>query len=374
MRLALIQDQLLTQGGSERVFLQMCREFPEADLFTLVYNPERTLPEFRELPIRTSWMNRFVRTHDAFRTAFPLARSVMERWDLRGYDVIVTSSASTAKYIRRHRALHICYCYFPTRAIWTADRYFGTTNLGLRGTIFRALLPHFRTKDLAAAARVDRFIGISEVSAEAIRAVYGREAEVLFAPIDADRFRPGATEVKGDHFLLVSRLERWKRLDYAIEAFTRLGLPLRVVGTGPDEARLRGIAGPTVEFVGFVDDQELVREYGRARAALFTPELEYGLVPLEANAAGTPVIALGRGAMPEIMVDAARADEPPTAVFFHEQTADAVVDALERFQEVGFDRDALIAHAGRFDNPVFRAGLRRLVESWTSGEGPPSRP
>lgn len=366
MRLALVQDQLLTQGGSERVFLQMCRAFPRADIYTLAYSPSRTLPEFRDLPVRTSWMNPVVPSHDVFRTAFPLARGVMERWDLRDYDVILTSSASTAKYVRRHRALHICYCYFPTRAIWTSEQYFGTTSLGIRGRIFRAFLPSFQRRDLAAAARVDHFIGISKVSAEAIGRIYGKEAEVLHAPIDAERFKPGAEETRGEHFLLVSRLERWKRLDYAIEACTRMDIPLRVVGQGLDEARLRSLAGPTVQFVGPVGDDQLVREYGRARAVIFTPELEYGLVPLEANAAGTPVIALGRGAMPEIMVDAVGGSDAPTAVFFQEQSPEAVMDALARFENIRFDPMALIAHARRFDIPAFREGLRRMVEEYAS--------
>jgi glycosyltransferase involved in cell wall biosynthesis len=361
MRLALIQDQLLTEGGSERVFLEMCREFPEADIFTLAYNRETTLPGFRDFRVRTSWMNRFVRTHDAFKMAFPAAQRVMEAWDFRGYDVLLTSSATTAKYVRRHDGLHVCYCYFPTRAIWTFDEYFPGGDPGLRGRLFQALLPYFKRRDLAAAARVDRFIGISETSARAIRNIYGREAEVLHSPIDAARFRAGMAEPKEDHFLIVSRLQRWKRLDYAIEAFNRLGLPLRIIGHGPDESRLRALAGPTVRFAGYVDDDALVVEYGRARAVVFTPKLEYGLVPLEANAAGTPVIALGKGAMPEIMVPVDGANANPTAVFFHEQTPEAVVEAVRRFERTTFDPEHLVGHARRFDVPEFRRGLRRLV-------------
>jgi glycosyltransferase involved in cell wall biosynthesis len=364
MKLALVQDQLLTPAGSERVFLYMAQEFREADLFTLAYNPDTTWPELRRFDIHTSWLNPLVQNHDRFKTAFPLSTYVMQSWDFRGYDTILTSSATTAKYIRNHRARHICYCYYPTRALWTSAKYFDGARAGLREKIFRLTQNWLRKRDYAAAQRVDRFLAISQDSAAAIHRFYDRDAEVLFSPIDVDRFAPGAGETRSDRYLIVGRLERWKRTDFAIEAFTRLGLKLDVIGTGPEEAGLRAMAGPNIRFLGRADDAALVRAYGAARAVVFTPELEYGLVPLEAAAAGTPTIALGKGGVLETMIGPDDAQgRAPTAVFFQEQTPEALIGAIRRFETMDFPRQGLMAHAARFGIPEFQRKLRAIVSN-----------
>lgn len=358
MRLALVHDELLVPAGSERVFLAMVEEFPEADIFTLSYNPATTCPEFRRHAhrIRTTVANRFIRSHAVFKMAFPLATYVMESLDLRNYDVVLTSSAHVAKYVNKIKGRHICYCYFPTRALWNPEPYFGQDR-SFKVRAFRALMPYLKRRDYAAAQRVDQFVAISQSSRQAILDFYHRDADVLFSPIDFDGFAAGRSEAKDDAYLLVSRLETWKRVDFAILAFNKLGRRLRIVGAGPEEAALRAMAGPTIEFIGRIGDAELVREYGRARAVVFTPELEYGLVPLEANAAGTPVIALGRGGVLETM------REDLSAEFFYEQTPEALAEAVLRFEKRSFDRDALIEHARPFGNAIFRKKLRALVEN-----------
>ena len=362
MKLALIQDQLLTPAGSERIFLYMAQEFPEADIFTLAYNPDTTWPEFKTFNIRTSWLNRWVQNHDRFKTAFPLSTYVMQNWDFNAYDVILTSSATTAKYIRNHRARHICYCYYPTRAIWTRGKYFDGAKSGLREFLFDLAYGALKRRDQEAAKRVDRFIAISDSTRQAIRHFYGRESQILFSPIDVDRFAAGAATAKTGRYLMVGRLERWKRTDFAIEAFNRLGLPLDIIGTGPEEAALRASAKNNVRFLGRADDQTLVKAYGAARAVIFTPELEYGLVPLEAAAAGTPTIALGKGGVLETMIgpddEAGRA---PTAVFFMEQTPEALIAAVRRFEGMDFRGNDLLAHAAGFGIPEFRRKLRAIV-------------
>ncbi len=362
MKLAIIQDQLLTEAGSERVFLYMAQEFPEADIFTLAYNPEATWPEFRDFKINTSWLNSFVQTHDRFKTVFPLATHVMQNWDFNAYDVIMTSSATTAKYIRNHRARHICYCYYPTRAIWSRNKYFDGAKPGLRETVFKLAYSHLKRRDMAAAQRVDEFIAISQSSRQAIQQFYQRDARVLFSPIDLDRFSVGAVFPKSNRYLMVGRLERWKRTDFAIAAFNRLGLPLDIIGSGPEEAALRAAAGPTIRFLGRADDTALVKAYGSARAVVFTPELEYGLVPLEAAAAGTPTVALGKGGVLETMIGP---DDPagrrPTAVFFEEQTPESLMAAIRRLETLEFPKTDLLAHAAQFGIPEFRRKLRAIV-------------
>lgn len=369
MKIAIVHDYLCGLGGAERVFQYICEEFPEADAYVLAYNPAASLPYFRGRNIRVTWLNRLVQSMDAFRWAFPLATYVMESVDLRAYDVVFSSSATVAKYVRVPRGKHICYCYIPTRAIWHFDRYF---NGGLKKWVFQLLLPYFKRRDFAAAQRIDRFLTISRDSQAYIRTYYQREAEVINSPIDLRKFSPAP--IRGSHYLIVSRLEHWKRVDYAIEAFNRLGLPLRIVGSGKDEAELRAMAKPNISFLGSVDEAALAREYGEALAVVFTPHLEFGLIPLEALASGTPVICYGKGGITETMIpwEANNPAQPtPTAVFFHEQTADALIQAVRQFGSVKFNSADLIRYASQWDVPAFKKSIRSAVNS-LMGEAPAS--
>lgn len=359
MKIAVVHDYLCGLGGSERVFQYICEEFHEADAYTLAYNPGKTLPYFRGRDIRTTWLNRYVQSTEAFRWSFPAATYVMEALDLGQYDVVLSSSATVAKYVRAPNGTHICYCYIPTRALWQTDEYFG----GRTGpALLTALLPYLRRRDYAAAQRIDQFIAISQTTKNHIALTYHRDSKVIFSPIDLEGFHPSTQ--RGEHFLVVSRLERWKRVDYAIEAFNRLGLPLRVIGTGKEEARLRASARSNISFLGAVDDSTLAREYAEARAVVFTPFLEYGLIPLEANASGTPVICYGKGGITETMIpwnDGLLASEFPTAVFFYEQTAEALVEAVRQFEQVKFDAHQLVTHASSWGIPTFKKKLREVV-------------
>lgn len=372
MRIALVHDYLCTVGGSDRVFQYMCEAFPTADVYALSLNRSQAIPYFANSKnVRTTWMNPFVQSPAAFRLLFPIATYAMERIDLRGYDLVLSSAATIARYVRAPDGRHVCYCYMPTRAIWHFDEYFGRR---LVGRLFKPLLPYLRAHELRAVAHTDEFIAISAMTQGYIRQYYARESTVLHCPIDLSAFGPRAD--RGDAFLIVSRLEHWKRLDYAVEAFTRLGLPLRIIGKGPEEARLRALAGPNVTFLGAVDDVALAKEYARARAVIFTPFLEYGLIPLEANASGTPVIAYGKGGIQETMIPANGTGADPgnaTAVFFDEQTADAVVEAVKVFERLSFDPDRLVRHASNWGVPAFQAKLRRAVglsPETTTGQAP----
>jgi glycosyltransferase involved in cell wall biosynthesis len=365
MKLALIQDQLLTTAGSERVFLYMVEEFAGADIFTLAYNPENTLPEFTKYQIKTSWMDKVIDSHNIFKILFPISTYVMQYMNLTDYDIIVSSSASIAKYISQYHGHHICYCYFPTRAIWNNDNYFRSSS-NLASMLFNKLLPYFKRRDYGAAQRIDHFIAISKTSQRAIRNFYHRESEVLYCPIDYEKYSRGLTENKEDYFLIVSRLEKWKRVDYAIEAFNKLGLRLLIIGIGEDEKVLKAMANDNIEFLGWVEDEMVTKYFGRAQAVIFTPELEYGLVPLEANAAGTPVIALGRGGVQETMIPANGLDQieiPPTAIFFQEQTSESLIQSIKLFEKTKFNREAISEYAKNFDIPIFKKKLRELVES-----------
>jgi len=359
MKIAIVHDYLCGIGGSERVFQYICEEFPEADIFTLACNPAKTLPYFKSVIINTTWLNRFVQSMDAFRWSFPIATHVMELIDLSGYDVVLSSSATVAKYVKVPNGKHICYCYIPTRALWQSGKYFRS---GLKAVLVSTVLTYLKRRDYAAAQRVDQFIAISQFTKNQIASTYQRDSKIIFSPIDLDRFAPA--EHRGDHYLIVSRLEQWKRVDYAIEAFTQLGLPLRVIGTGIEEERYRAIAGPNIRFLGAVDDDVLAREYAQAKAVVFTPFLEYGLVPLEANACGTPVICYGLGGITETMIPWANNQSNsavPTAVFFYEQTALALVEAIKQFEQLNFDAAKLVEHAKLWGVPAFKLQLREAV-------------
>lgn len=360
MKIALVHDSLCGLGGAERVFKYMCDEFKEADVFTLAIHPKVREDYFKEVKIHTSWLNPFLRSMTLFRWAFPLSTYVMQYADFSDYDLVLTSSATTAKYIRVPNGKHVCYCYIPTRALWQNREYFGS---GFKSKLILPFLKYLRRRDIEAASRVDHFIAISRMTQSEISNIYGKQSEILPSPIDLTKFAKSTT--KSENYLIVSRLEKWKRVDFAIEAFNRLGLPLQIVGTGEEESYLKSIAKSNIEFLGPLSDEELSELYAQAKAVIFTPLLEYGLVPLEANACGTPVICLGKGGTCETMIpfrkDKLAHEQSPTAVFFEEQTAESLVAAVHEFEHAIFNPDFLCQHASNWDVPTFKARLRQFV-------------
>lgn len=358
MRIALVHDHLCGIGGSERIFQYLAEEFSEADIYTLAYNPAMTLPYFSSRNIHTTWMNRYVRTSEAFRWSFPLATLVMKHLDLSHYDMVLSSSATTAKYVKAPKGGHLCYCYIPTRALWHYDQYFGGS---FKRYFMKPFLNSLKKQDFRIAQGIDRFIAISKSSRDYIQEYYHRDAEVVYCPIDTNRFRPANQKL--DHYLLVSRLETWKKVDYAIEAFNALGKTLKIVGTGSEEPKLRKLAKPNIIFLGSLNDQQLAQEYALCRAVVFTPFLEYGLIPLEASASGTPVICYGYGGVEETMIPVGHPSGlPPTALFFYEQTASALVDAVREFETVSFDEAALVQHAAQWNIASFKKKMRDMVD------------
>ena len=363
MRVALVHDYLCGIGGSERVFQYICQEFPEADIYTLAYNPKQTFPYFKSRKINKTWLNTFVQSPGLFRLSFPIATHVMEHLNLNGYDLVLSSSATVAKYVNVKEGKHICYCYIPTRAIWKFEDYFQKS---LVSSFFKILLPHLKKRDFKAAQKVDHFIAISEDTRGYIKNFYQRDSNVIYCPIETDKFYPALK--REDYYLVVSRLEHWKRVDYAIDAFNELGLHLKVIGTGAEEQSLKLRAKGNIEFLGEVDDQRLAQEYSKCKAVIFTPYLEYGLIPLEANASGAPVIAYGKGGITETMIHGDnRQEKKPTAVFFYEQSSHALIEAIKKFQEMYFDSSYLVDHAFQWSVPAFQKKIRHFLENYLKG-------
>ena len=361
-RVALVHDWLTGMRGGERCLEVACELFPEAPLYTLLWVPGSVSPVIERRRIVTSFVGRLPRAATRYRAYLPLFPAAIRTFDLRGHDLILSLSHCVAKGVRTPPgALHLCYCFTPMRYVWDLyDDYFGAR----AGLATRLLMP-----PVAAALRrwdrrtagVHRFAAISQHIAERIRRVYGRAADVLHPPVDVQRFR--LAEAPGDFYLVVSALAPYKRVDLAVGAANRLGRRLLVVGTGPEERRLRRLAGPTVELLGWRPDPEVAELYARCRAVLFPSHEDYGIVPLEAAAAGRPTIALARGGALETMVGLDAGDEPPTAVFFAEQTVEALAGAILRFEaaEGRFEPKALRARAERFDRPVFKARLAEWI-------------
>ena len=353
MRVALTHDWLTSFGGAERVLVELQAVFPRAPIYTTVYDPADLPPEARGWDVRPSFLQRvpFARRH--YRAFLPLMPFAFEAFDLSAYDVVLTTASACAKgVIVPPSTRTLCYCYTPPRYLW--DQYHEQTRTA-RAKPLVALAAHWlRMWDRAAADRVDRFIAISETVAARIRRYYRREAEVIYPPVDTSLFVPSGREPE-DFLLVVARLVPYKRVDLAVAAAARLGLPLWIVGDGPDRARLAAMAGPTVRFLGRLPDAEVAGLYARARAFIFPGMDDFGIAPVEAQAAGRPVVAYGRGGALETIVGGA------TGVFFHEQSVDALAAAIDQAWSAGFDPAACRANALRFDAAVFRERIARAV-------------
>jgi glycosyltransferase involved in cell wall biosynthesis len=371
-RVALVHDWLTGMRGGERCLEVLCELFPTAPLFTLLHVPGSVSPTIENRRIVTSFVQRLPRAAARYRYYLPLFPLAISRFDLRRFDLVVSMSHCVAKGVRAPApALHLCYCFSPMRYVWDlyAD-YFG------RGAAVRVFMPPvaraLRRWDRRTAG-VSHFVAISRHIAERIRRAYGRPADVLYPPVDVQRFE--IADVVEDYYLVVAALVPYKRVDLAVAAATRLGRRLIVVGTGPEEARLRALAGPTVTFLGWRADTEVAGLYARCRALLFPAVEDFGITPLEAAAAGRPTIALAAGGARETMVGFGASDAAPTAVFFAEQSVDALARAIQTFEASAdqFDPKALRARAETFDRPLFKQRLRDYIEGrWRErGAGPP---
>ena len=370
-RVALVHDWLTGMRGGERCLEVFCELFPAADLFTLLRVPGSVSPVIERRRIVTSFLQRLPSARQRYRYLLPIFPAAIRGLDLGGHDLVLSSSHAVAKSVRvPPGALHICYCFTPMRYVWDLyDEYFG----GRAGPATRLLMPPvaaaLRRWDRATAAGVHHFVAISRFVADRIRRNYGRSADVIYPPVDVARFR--IEESPGEFYLVVSALTPYKRVDLVVEAASRLGRRLVIVGSGPEEAKLRAMAGPTVELLGWRDDAETADLYARCRALIFPTLEDFGITPLEAMASGRPVIALGQGGALETVVPPG-GSEPATGLFFERQTVDDLVAAIQRFESGSprFEPKALRRRAESFDRPLFKERIERYIASrWQEHTG-----
>jgi glycosyltransferase involved in cell wall biosynthesis len=353
MRVALVHDYLVSTGGAERVLLSLHRLFPEAPVYTAIHRPETTFPEFTDVDVRPLWPDRLPVDLRSYRPLIPVYAMAFEGLHLEGFDLVLSDASGFAKSAGSRAGRRLCYCYTPPRFIWPCG---ATSEAGGRAEAAgRTVLgPWLRRLDRAAAARVDSFAVTSHLIQGRVREFYGRAATVLHPPVDSHRFRTDLD--RGEHYLVVGRLARYRRFDEAVIAATALGRPLVVVGSGPDEGRLRGLAGPSVSFRGRVGDEELADLYGRARALVVPGEEDWGLAALEANASGTPVIAAGIGGSLETVVDGV------SGVLYSPGAPGALEGAIARFETLDFEPARLRQHALTFSEREFHSHLLSLIE------------
>jgi glycosyltransferase involved in cell wall biosynthesis len=361
-RIALVHDFLLDLRGAERVFLSLCDAFPEADVFTAVYDEDGTEGRFAGRRVHTSWLQPLRPTARTFRALLPFYPAAMESLDLRGYDVVVSSSSAWAHgVIPEESAVHVCYCHNPFRYAWNAR----DETLARRDVVTRALLrvifQRWRQWDWIAAQRVDAYVANSDTTKLRIQRFFNRDADVLHPPVQTSRFAPGPV---GDAYVILSELVPHKHIDVALRAFNRLRLPLLVVGDGPDERRLRRMAGPTIHFAGRLGDREVAIALSSARAVLVTAKEEFGIAAVEAQAAGRPVIALAQGGVRETVI------EGLTGTFFSDQDPEVLVEAVKRFDAMAVDPQVCMENAERFDESHFRHGIRAIVDGTQQGDRP----
>jgi len=357
VRVALVHYWLVNRRGGEQVLEALCRLLPQADIFTLFCDPATLTPELRRHKITVSFLDPLRRMYTSLLPLMPLA---LESFDLRGYDLVVSSESGPAKGVIVPSATrHVCYCHTPMRYLW--DLYAAHRNEYVTSRLKRALMVpltnYLRVWDYCTAARVDQFLANSENVRNRIWKTYRRESEVIHPPVAVDSFYWKPAE---DYFLIVSALVAYKRIDLAVRAFARNGRRLIIAGKGPEYRKLKSLATPNVEFAGYVSDEELRGLYARCRALLVPGEEDFGLAPVEALASGKPVIALGRGGV----LDSVPLAEPCGGILYNQDDVEGILDVLRAFEciEPHIRPNDLLRFAQRFSEPEFRRKMARALD------------
>jgi len=355
MKVALVHDYLTQQGGAERVFELLCKQYPEADIYTSLYDPRHTI-DLGDRPVHTSVLQKIPGSSRYFRLLAPFYFPVFRSLDLTDYDLIISSSSSFAKSVRKHpEAKHVCFCHNVTRFLWDTKAYLRQYSSYRKFyPVLERVFQAMRQVDLTYSQEPDLYIANSSVVARRIRQVYGKPSIVVNYPINSGKFT--FSSQKDDFYLASARLIGYKRMDVIIEAFNWLGLPLMVIGDGPERERLQAQALDNVQFLGYVSDEERTQLMSRARAVVVAALEDYGLVPVEANASGTPVVAYGAGGVLDTQIPR------QTGVLFKRQTPEALQAAILDANEIDWNYEKIRAHAlDHFSEEAFFSKVQKVM-------------
>jgi glycosyltransferase involved in cell wall biosynthesis len=358
MKIALVHDFLTQRGGAERVFELLCRRYPDADIYTSVYDPERTIA-LEDRVVNTTWLQAIPGAKQYFRMMAPLYFPAFRSLDLQSYDLILSSTTSFAKAVRkRPGARHICFCHNVTRFLWDTTTYLKEYgDYSWSKALIRQVFQAMKSWDLKYAQEPDMYIANSTTVAKRIEEIYSRPATVVNYPIDDRRFT--FSDQKDDFYLVSARFLGYKRIDLIVEAFNALGLPLVITGDGPENDRLRAMAKENITFLGHVSDAERTHLMSRAKAVIVAALEDYGLVPVEANASGTPVIAYGAGGVLDTQIPG------KTGLFFAKQTSESLIAALLDFQTMTWNHHEIRDWAiEQFSERAFFAKVDRLMAGY----------
>jgi glycosyltransferase involved in cell wall biosynthesis len=365
-RVALVHDFLLDLRGGERVFAAICDAWPQADVYTAVYDEKGTEGRFAARHPQTSFLQSLRPTARTFRALLPLYPHAIESLDLRGYDIVVSSSSAWAHGVLVDPgAVHVCYCHNPFRYAWTErETTVAARPMPIRLPL-RVLLSRWRQWDWVVAQRVDRYVANSHVTAKRIERYFGRDADVLHPPVELERFRPVPVERISSHYLVLAELMAHKRIEVAVRAFNALGRPLVVVGDGPELRRLRRMAAPNVRFTGRIGDERVAQLLATSHALVVTAAEEFGIAAVESLASGRPVIALGAGGVRESV------REGVTGAYYELDDPGALARVVEGFDPLAIDPAVCVESARQFGSDRFIDQLRRIVANAVEAERAP---
>jgi len=378
MKVALVHDWLTGMRGGERCLEVFCELFPDADLYTLLYIPGTVSPRIESMRIHTSFLQKLPGVEKNYRYYLPLMPWAIGTFNLNGYDLILSSSHCVAKGVRiTGGGTHICYCFTPMRYIWDQfDSYFSGRGRWAQSIFMRLLRPFLKNWDIRSNRGVHQFIAISRHIHKKIENYYQRESTVIAPPVNTHFYSPN-NQPREDFFLVVGALSPYKRVDLAVEAFNELGYPLKIIGTGPEMPYLRMIAASNIQFLGWMADEQVRSHYSRCRALVFPGEEDFGIVPLEAQAMGCPVIALGKGGVLETVIPESSSWKPqtgipeektqkPTGLFFYQTEKENLCRAIEHFITVDakFDTNEIRKHALKFDLDQFQYRIRMFIREY----------
>lgn len=355
MKTALVHDWLNQIGGAEDVLETLVSLFPDSPIYTSLYWPEKMPDFYRDWDIRTGFIDRLPFAHQKQQLYFPLYPTLFERFDFSDYDLVLSNKSGFCHGITTGpETLHICYCLTPTRYVWRYDQYAEQENLGrFIRTILPPILANLRNWDRLAADRVDHFIAISQTIRKRIANVYQRDSTIIYPPVDTGRFTPSSKV--DNYYLIVGRLVPYRRIDILIEAFNKLQRPLLIAGSGRDRERLQALAGPTIEFLGYVPDDELPDLMARCRAFMWPGEEDFGISPIQAMASGRPVIAYAAGGALETVIPG------QTGLLFRMQAAEDIIQAVQMLDSMSLNVKNICAFAGKFDTELFKQNIQNFI-------------